>query len=353
MEENKISSNNSQTKIAVVIPVYNCERYLKEAVDSVLCQPYKYLDLVLVDDGSTDGSARICDELALQTERITVFHQKNAGVSAARNIGIEHMLKRDDKPSYIAFLDADDGWTADFFDENIQALLQKGYDLIGFQSCDCDAALNVYKGPEDMEQGVHVGGQDNVWLHSKQSFAAMLYSSSFLADNGIRFFEELKYSEDKTFSMQCMYLANTICLWNKVLYLYRHNGRSAMNSRVHGIPYFTPIIDGYLKLDSLIREKRADTSFTISRTMASIYIMDMIKEHYQMQRKKGDVKNLLKRRQDYVAIVTGTGKYADIKPNEDYAYYRKHPAVYIMRNNWKGVIKLCRKIARKAHLLKS
>lgn len=121
------------TKIHVVIPVYNACKYLRSAVDSVLSQPYKGIDIVLVNDGSTDGSDVICNEIAAAEERVTVIHQENRGVSAARNAGIQCFLDREtpDK-DYIAFLDADDLWAPDIFTED--EALKLTSDVIGYSS---------------------------------------------------------------------------------------------------------------------------------------------------------------------------------------------------------------------------
>ena len=80
--------------IHVVIPVYNAVLYLRETVESVLKQPYKRIDIVLVDDGSTDGTSELCDEIANTEERVNVIHQINSGVSVARNRGIEYFLNQ-------------------------------------------------------------------------------------------------------------------------------------------------------------------------------------------------------------------------------------------------------------------
>lgn len=78
--------------IHVIIPVYNAVRFLRDAVRSVLEQPCKDIEIILVDDGSTDGSAELCDELVVTDARISVLHQQNQGVSVARNNGIEYVL---------------------------------------------------------------------------------------------------------------------------------------------------------------------------------------------------------------------------------------------------------------------
>lgn len=89
--------------ISVIIPVYNVKDYLCECVESVISQTYSDLEIILIDDGSTDGSREICDSLAKRDKRIVVFHQTNAGLSMARNKGIE--LSHGE---YICFIDSDD-----------------------------------------------------------------------------------------------------------------------------------------------------------------------------------------------------------------------------------------------------
>lgn len=94
-------------KITVIVPVYKAEAYIHRCVDSILNQTYENFDLLLVDDGSPDRCGLICDEYAAKDSRVYVIHQKNAGVSAARNAGIEWALSESDS-SWITFIDSDD-----------------------------------------------------------------------------------------------------------------------------------------------------------------------------------------------------------------------------------------------------
>lgn len=93
---------NSPT-ISVIVPVYNVEAYLKECIDSILLQEYEKMEIIMVDDGSTDSSGSICDEYALRHDNVIVIHQENAGLAAARNTGI-YCAKGD----YLLFVDSDD-----------------------------------------------------------------------------------------------------------------------------------------------------------------------------------------------------------------------------------------------------
>ena len=154
----------------------------------------------------------MCDEFARNNVNIHCIHQKNKGVSAARNAGIDYLLNmyiEDKENIYIAFLDADDAWKPNFFNDDIWNLFLKKYDLLGFQSCLCDSNLIRYAKPMELICGEYSGGESSIWLHSSQHFGAMFYNLSFLKSNQVRF-EKLKYSEDKIFSMSCLYLASEI-----------------------------------------------------------------------------------------------------------------------------------------------
>ena len=89
--------------VSVIIPVFNVKPYLEEALDSVICQTYKNLEIIIIDDGSTDGSGAVCDKYAEKDDRIRIIHQDNKGLSAARNIGLEQMTGE-----AVAFFDPDD-----------------------------------------------------------------------------------------------------------------------------------------------------------------------------------------------------------------------------------------------------
>lgn len=89
--------------VSIIIPIFNAEKYLESCLDSVLKQTYHYLEIILIDDGSSDASCAICDDYIRKDPRITVYHRENAGVSASRNFGLEHA-----KGKYVLFADADD-----------------------------------------------------------------------------------------------------------------------------------------------------------------------------------------------------------------------------------------------------
>ena len=89
--------------VSVIVPIYNSEKYLKRCVDSILSQTFSDFELLLVDDGSTDGSGSICDEYSVKDSRVRVFHKENGGVSSARNLGLDNA-----RGEWITFVDSDD-----------------------------------------------------------------------------------------------------------------------------------------------------------------------------------------------------------------------------------------------------
>jgi len=109
--------------VSVIIPVYNVAPYLREALDSVINQTYQHLEILVIDDGSTDGSSQICDEYRFDP-RIIVFHQENHGLSNARNNGLDVATGE-----YIAFLDSDDAWHQSFIEDLLATIERTNSDI--------------------------------------------------------------------------------------------------------------------------------------------------------------------------------------------------------------------------------
>ena len=115
-------------KFSVVIPVYNVKEYLEKCVQSVLAQHSDEYEIILVDDGSTDGSGELCDALAARTpEKIRVVHKTNGGLGDARNVGLEHA-----RGDYLVFLDSDDYIDETMFAELSEKIDETHADIISF-----------------------------------------------------------------------------------------------------------------------------------------------------------------------------------------------------------------------------
>lgn len=123
-------------KLSVIVPVYNTERYLRECIDSILAQTFTDFELILVDDGSTDGSGSICDEYADKDPRIQVIHQENVGATAARRKGVNQACGE-----YIAFVDSDDWISQNMYQDMMPKAETFGADMVL-----CDMVLEKQTG---------------------------------------------------------------------------------------------------------------------------------------------------------------------------------------------------------------
>ena len=123
MKNNVLKEN--QDLVSVIVPIYNVEKYLEQCIQSIVNQTYDNLEIILVDDGSPDRCGEICDDWAKKDSRIRVFHQKNQGVSVARNVGIENM-----NGFYFTCIDPDDFWHTDYIKEMLIGANKTNADLV-------------------------------------------------------------------------------------------------------------------------------------------------------------------------------------------------------------------------------
>ena len=146
----------NKIELSIIVPVYNVEEYITECIDSILAQTYKDWELILVDDGSTDNSGKICEEYALKDSRIKVIHKENGGLSSARNSGLDIA-----KGEYITFIDGDDFISPDTIEENINILeSQKGIDIIQYPVYYRYGKNDAYK--KSIESKI-ISGKEQLW----------------------------------------------------------------------------------------------------------------------------------------------------------------------------------------------
>ena len=203
-------------------------------MDSVLQQPYKGIELILVDDGSTDGTPALCDALGEEFGNIHVLHQENAGVSAARNAGMDLAFclteaRGADDRSFLAFLDADDLWKAGTVCFDPTELAE--FDILGFSTAYCSSKAerfqicHTYQAQEVVcpERGT-VG-----WIWGGH-LGAHVYRTLFLRRFALRFIRGCNYTEDVIFIRQAIFCAGKIQFHPEFLYVYRHNIASAVHT---------------------------------------------------------------------------------------------------------------------------
>lgn len=216
------------SEISIILPVYNCKAYLEKCCASVLEQTHRDLRLILVDDGSTDGSGTLCDAIAAKDPRVTVIHQENAGVSAARNAGLDAATG-----DYIGFVDADDYIDRDTY--RIALAAMEGHDLVmwdavtvwddGRQEADTIAPLTESRTLTKQELSPRLLAlmAGAVWR--------CLYRKELLAH--IRFPVGIKLSEDRLFNLAAMGRAKSLRYLKQGLY-YRYVRSGSAVNRYHG-----------------------------------------------------------------------------------------------------------------------
>lgn len=206
-------------RVSVIVPVYNCKNYLCRAVDSVISQSDFSLDeLILIDDGSTDGSAEICDSYKNSHSNIKVIHQNNSGVSVARNAGLKAA-----EGEWIFFLDSDDY----LLNDNVfrKLLRFSDADLInGKHKCNTktdenfDAFFNV-----GIYKKQYINEKLNKILIGRQLFYtcwSRLYKRSIIEKYDVKFPVNVRYAEDMVFVYTYLKFCNTIAFTNEEIYFY-------------------------------------------------------------------------------------------------------------------------------------
>lgn len=215
--------------ISVIVPVYNVEKYLDQCIDSIVNQTYKYLEIILVDDGSTDGSGRLCDIWALKDNRIKVIHQDNKGPSTARNTGL-----RVATGEYIAFLDSDDWVHLNFLEIlyrlckdkqcNIsQCALEKVWsekDVINLKNVTNEQTM-VFSGRDMIKRLYEKEGWRNVVLWNK------LYRKEAFSDIQFPLGKEF---EDEFLTWRIFWKTERVVTTELQLYYYRQRNDSLMGS---------------------------------------------------------------------------------------------------------------------------
>ncbi|MGN0453876.1 MAG: glycosyltransferase family 2 protein [Ruminococcus sp.] len=225
--EKEIKASGRLKNIYVIIPVYNNAGLLEYAVNSVLRQPYKNINVVIVDDGSTDGSLEVCDKFA-DNKRVKIFHQSNQGVSTARNVGIEYALSCCEDNDYIAFCDSDDFWMKDAIDEG--AVNNTTCDILGFGTYCSNyngKRLRIESRYDNELKQLEFGTIQ--WL-VKGHFAAHLYKAELFRKYKLKFPEKVKTNEDLIFIREFVFCARSFFSNEKMLYVVRSNPSSVTHN---------------------------------------------------------------------------------------------------------------------------
>lgn len=218
--------------VSIIVPVYNAERTIRRCIDSILAQQYTDFELLLVDDGSGDSSGAICDAYAAQDARVRVFHQENAGVSAARNLALDQA-----QGVYLQFLDSDDWITPDATSSLVRAAETQHCDLV---------ISDFYRVVGDRVS--HKGDIDDDILLSREEYAThmmenpadfyygvlwnKLYRRSIVEQHHLRMDPAISWCEDFMFNLEYIYHAETFYALQIPIYYYVKTKGSLANQNI-------------------------------------------------------------------------------------------------------------------------
>ena len=256
------------SKISVIVPVYNVEKYISKCLDSILAQTYADLEVICVNDGSTDNSGKILDEYAARDSRVKVFHKDNGGVSSARNLALENITG-----NYVGFVDSDDYIAPDMYSSLLSALEEQDADI-----AECNIAY-VYESGE-----IKNGATRNYSLTNTKE----ILNAFFLKKMGIinctklfkvtalenlRFNAEYKIGEDSLFLYECLKNTKKVIGIDTVGYYYLQRESSVMHNVLDEkrLKLFE-IVDHWLEENK--HDKELYASVVKRDAVLSVFVMD-------------------------------------------------------------------------------
>ena len=238
-------------KVSVIVPVYNVEKYLSQCIETIISQNYKELEIILVDDGSTDNSSKICDEYAKKDERIKVIHKANEGVSIARNTGIEVATGE-----YICFVDGDDYIMQDYVEYLLKLAIENNTDI----SLTTEMFGNFQtKQVKNDKIAIWTGEQATIGILCYKipiGVYSKIFKRSFLKDR-VYFLKELFIGEGFNFNTTAFQYANRVAIGHRRIYYYRRDNSTS-----------------------------ATTKFSIEKWKNGLYAIEVIKKNMIIKNKK-------------------------------------------------------------------
>lgn len=219
-----------KSEVSIIVPIYNSEKYLRRCVDSILSQTFSDFELLLVDDGSTDGSGSICDEYSAKDSRVRVFHKENGGVSSARNLGLDNA-----RGEWITFVDSDDYLEKSFLAE-----------LSVFEDVDF-----VISGGRFINKGRNYAPQSTSKMKVDDDLPFMdeqlmqiylrtpwgkLYKSSIVQERNLRF-AKMIVGEDIEFNLRYLQSVQILAFLSKSSYMYNDDFNQGRRYRMNSECY--------------------------------------------------------------------------------------------------------------------
>ena len=314
--------------ISVIVPVYNAEKYLRKCLESIVNQTYKDLEIILVDDGSTDLSPQICDEYAAKDERIRVIHKPNGGVSTARNVGLDSF-----NGEYVTFIDSDDYIEINMFERIFEAISAKDVDLVFIRekSVNIEGKTIYVNGEAPTAKILYIDkekAEERIIKMQINGMCDKTYKRSLI--DGIRVFEGKQHGEDLLFNIQVLERVKTAALIDEILYSYVSNEDSITH-----VPFNEHTVDGLFFKDETERiiEEKFPRYLDLARRRSFVarqaVLRKIIKDNLQGQQKAllDEITQYLKEKYAFVRNCLSA------KEKIEYVIYTKMRFLYLLYIN--------------------
>lgn len=244
----KLEDYKENFLVSLIVPVYNVEPYLRRCLSSIISQTYKNLEIIIVDDGSTDNSGLICDEYALSDKRIKVIHKENGGLSSARNVGLGIATGE-----YIGFVDSDDYIDLSFVEKMMAN--NNGYDMIMCRFCIEEGSKKYIPMPFDYTDNVLINGYDVFELICREKVDCSCCTKLFKKT----FFEQKTFPIGKT-NEDFVFLSNVLLDVDSALYIkdvtyYYIKRNDSITTKPFSKSQFDKVYNSYDCID-VVREKK-------------------------------------------------------------------------------------------------
>ena len=269
--------------LSVIIPIYNVAPYLDKCLTSVTQQDYPDIEILCIDDGSTDGSSVILDAWESKDSRVRIFHQENKGLSSARNVGLRKACGE-----YVTFVDSDDFVKQDIYTTTVPLFLSHQLDVLFFSfSTFPKNQLQTTGFPVNqvLDYSRLFGSNDTIQTRNSLCFSwRFIFKRSILADNNLLFEEQIRTGEDMIFNIDAICHSERIMVLDTPLYYYRTNNPHSLQSQK-----YKPNLEGsYTKMYSIkkrqIQEyhlgKNSTYPFDLARYTILVYLPLFIKNAY-------------------------------------------------------------------------
>ncbi len=260
---------------SIIVPIYNAERYLEQCLSSILGQEFTDYELLLVNDGSTDCSAGICQTYAKKTSCIKIYNQKNSGVSVARNVGINNSTGK-----WLLFVDADDMLPANVLTTLHELLLNNTLDLIigGYEAIQglerettSDFNFTVIKAKDE---GITQMYQNIFW---PWFICSKVFNNSIIKSNKILFENNIHFGEDRLFTMKYLCNIKSNILFTSIpFYIYRTHENSVQNKA--NTTFNEKVLSGFDSAILMYKEISKTRTSTLNKELAAYDLINSYKD---------------------------------------------------------------------------